>query len=102
MLAAKAARRLKVDGRPKANGRPTAAGNATAAVPAQRSGELADRVAELEATVAALKATLAKVNEQTTDVKRLAHEEGRALQFLMLDVNEIRRDLDGVMEGNQQ
>jgi hypothetical protein len=66
------------------------------------------RLVELESITAEMRSTLSKVRDQLTkvgaqarDAQRLSNEDGRALQFVLLDINEIRRDLDAVLEGDR-
>jgi hypothetical protein len=57
------------------------------------------RLAGLEAAVADLRERLTRVAMSVQDAKRLSNEDANALQFALLDINEIRRDLDGVIDG---
>jgi len=59
------------------------------------------RLAELESAIGELRDRLNTVAAHARDAQRLSNEDGRALQFVLLDVNEIRRDLDGLLEGER-
>ena len=63
-----------------------------------RRGKLERRTAELEAGFRRMSDQLGKVTVRARSAERLSTEDAKALELVLIDVNEIRRDLDALRE----
>jgi hypothetical protein len=76
---------------------PTGMENRLAALEAT-TAELRSTLSALRGQVATMHDRLAALTTQAEDAERLSNEDGKALEFVLMEVNEIRRDLDAVIE----
>jgi hypothetical protein len=62
---------------------------------------LTELIEDRDKAVKKLSAVLAAVRARADDAYRLGYQSGWALEHALLDITEMRRDLDGVLSGDE-